>query len=930
MPTSMDSLLDTVIQNKCTDLHITVGRPPVVRINTRLRSLSLPPLKAEDAWGLIKSVAPEGALREFEERGGADFAYAFGSKARFRVSILRQKNSPGMVMRMIPYRIMSFDELGMPQAGRDLCMKPRGLVLVTGPTGCGKTTTLAAMIDHINSTMDRHIVTIEDPIEYYHEHKKSIVTQRQVGQDVGGTAEALIRTLRQDPDVIMVGEMRALDTIHAAITAAETGHLVFATLHTTGAARTVDRIIDAFPKEQQEQIRVQLSVSLVAVISQVLMARADVEGLVAAFEIMIATPAVQNLIREGKTYRIPSSIQTGKKQGMILLDDALHKLFKEGRISMETLLSKAVDLEDMLRKIGEGDEAPRERGTVNKARRLLGQVLKGLGFVHEGNIQQALQIQKKEGGLIGELLVRIGALTEEGLTKGLAEQAGLPLVDLKEANITKEMIDMVPASIASAYRVVPFSFDGKKLVVAMADPGGSSALDDLRFMVSCGVEGALAPGRQVDDAIARFYSGKAETVAQAVGTLAGDMESSEKRKDAFNLEDPRAAATAAPVVKLLNLILLQAIKDKAADIHFEPFENEFKIRYRIDGVLYEMAPPPKELAQAVISRIKVMSNLDIAETRVPQDGRIELTIMNRAVDLRVSTLPTMFGESVVMRVLDRSVVSLDLENLGMRQEELATMRKLNTLPNGIILVTGPTGCGKTTTLYSALREANDISVKIITTEDPVEYDLEGIIQIQINDEIGLDYAACLRSILRQNPDKILVGEIRDLETAGISVEASLTGHVVFSTLHTNDAPSAVTRMLEIGVEPFLIAATLEAVIAQRLVRKICNSCRMPYQPDQKEIFELNLSADQLGGKKFFRGKGCPECNNTGFRGRTGIFEIMLVNEDIKQLIMDKASSDSLRRAARKNGMRTLRESGMLAVFDGVTSVDEILHETSVV
>ncbi len=353
MPASIESLLDTVIQNKCTDLHITVGRPPVVRSNTRLRSLNLPPLKAEDAWRLIQSVAPEGALKEYAERGGADFAFAFGDKARFRGSIFRQKNSPGMVLRLIPFRIFTFDELGLPPAGRDLCYRPRGLVLVTGPTGCGKTTTLATMIDYINANMDRHIVTIEDPIEYYHEHKKSIVTQRQVGQDVGGTAEALIRTLRQDPDVIMVGEMRALDTIHSAITAAETGHLVFATLHTTGAARTVDRIIDAFPKEQQEQIRVQLSVSLVAVISQVLMARADQEGLIAAFEIMIATPAIQNLIREGKTYRIPSSIQTGRKQGMILLDDSLLKLFREGKISKDSLLSKAVDTEDILRKAGE-------------------------------------------------------------------------------------------------------------------------------------------------------------------------------------------------------------------------------------------------------------------------------------------------------------------------------------------------------------------------------------------------------------------------------------------------------------------------------------------------------------------------------------------------------------------------------------------------
>ncbi len=567
---------------------------------------------------------------------------------------------------------------------------------------------------------------------------------------------------------------------------------------------------------------------------------------------------------------------------------------------------------------------------MKKGRRLLGQVLKGMGLVHEGHIQQALTIQKKDGGLIGAVLVKSGALSEEGLAKGLAEQAGMPFADLGQAKITKEMLDLVPASMATAYGIVPFSLDSTTLVIAMSDPGATNALDDLRFMAGVEVSGAIAAEKQIQEAIKKLYAGREESMAQAVGSLAKEMDSSEKRKDAFDLGDPKSAATAAPVVKLLNLILLQAIKDKAADIHFEPFEDEFKIRYRIDGVLYEMSPPPKELAQAVISRIKVMANLDIAETRVPQDGRIELTIMNRAVDLRVSTLPTMFGESVVMRVLDRSVVSLDLENLGLRAEELDTLRKLNTLPHGIILVTGPTGCGKTTTLYSALREANDIADKIITTEDPVEYDLEGIIQVQINDEIGLTYATCLRSILRQDPDKILVGEIRDLETASISVEASLTGHVVFSTLHTNDAPSAVTRMLEIGVEPFLIAATLEAVLAQRLVRKICVSCKTEYTPDQKELFEINVTADQLGKKKFFRGTGCPACNNTGYRGRTGIYEIMLLNEEMKQLIMDKASSDALRRAARKAGMRTLRESGLLAVYDGVTTVDEVLHETAIV
>ncbi|MHC5036887.1 MAG: GspE/PulE family protein, partial [Planctomycetota bacterium] len=355
----------------------------------------------------------------------------------------------------------------------------------------------------------------------------------------------------------------------------------------------------------------------------------------------------------------------------------------------------------------------------------------------------------------------------------------------------------------------------------------------------------------------------------------------------------------------------------------------FNIRYRIDGVLYEMTPPPMNLALAVISRIKVMADLDIAETRMPQDGRIELAIGGRPVDLRVSCLPTMFGESVVMRVLDRSNVRLDLEKLGFTQEDLETMRKLISMPNGIILVTGPTGSGKTTTLYSALNEANTIDVKIITTEDPVEYDLEGIMQVQINDEIGLGYADCLRSILRQDPDKILVGEIRDPETAQIAVEASLTGHIVFSTLHTNDAPSTVARVLDLNVPPFLIAATLESIIAQRLVRRICSECREVYVPSERELMELGMTRDSLGDRKFYRGKRCEACHGSGYSGRIGLFEIMVITEDIQNLIMDRASTDAIRSAARRQGMKTLRDSGIRAVLKGVTTVEEVLRETYV-
>ncbi|HID24592.1 MAG TPA: type II/IV secretion system protein, partial [Planctomycetaceae bacterium] len=397
--------------------------------------------------------------------------------------------------------------------------------------------------------------------------------------------------------------------------------------------------------------------------------------------------------------------------------------------------------------------------------------------------------------------------------------------------------------------------------------------------------------------------------------------------DAIDLDAVEEMAEAAGVRKLLNMVLLLAIKDKASDIHFEPFEDEFKMRYRVDGVLYEMVPPPRHLAMAISTRLKVMSNLDIAERRLPQDGRIELNVGGNPVDMRLSVLPTMFGESCCLRVLDRTVVQLDLNKIGMDPNTLARWRDVIHRPHGIVLVTGPTGCGKTTTLYATLNELNDVSVKIITTEDPIEYDLEGIVQVQINEEIGVTFANCLRAILRQDPDKILVGEIRDLETAEIAVQSSLTGHIVFSTLHTNDAPSTITRLRDLGVPPFLITATVEGILAQRLVRRICPDCKTQFEPSPEMLMELNLTPADVEGKKFYYGRGCERCNNTGCRGRTGIFELMDMNDNIRDLIANNASTDALREEARKAGMITLREAGLEAIFKGITTIDEVVRET---
>ncbi len=399
------------------------------------------------------------------------------------------------------------------------------------------------------------------------------------------------------------------------------------------------------------------------------------------------------------------------------------------------------------------------------------------------------------------------------------------------------------------------------------------------------------------------------------------------RETSIDLTGEEEIFNSAPVRKLINMVFLLAIKDKASDIHFEPFEDEYKMRYRCDGVLYEMVPPPRHLAAAISSRIKVMSNLDIAERRLPQDGRIDLNVGGNAVDMRVSVLPTMFGESVVIRVLDRTVVQLDLEKIGMTAETLRRWRELVHKPNGIVLVTGPTGSGKTTTLYSALNELNSIEDKLITTEDPVEYDMDGIIQVPIDADIGNTFAHILRSILRQDPDKILVGEIRDLETAEIAVQASLTGHLVFSTLHTNDAPSTITRLKDMGVPTFLITATVEAILAQRLVRKVCSQCKEEYTPPREVLEDLELTSEQIRGKRFYRGAGCELCNNTGYKGRVGLFELMIMTNALRDKIMANAQADELRTLAVKQGMVSLRSAGIQCCFDGVTTPDEVVRET---
>jgi type IV pilus assembly protein PilB len=538
----------------------------------------------------------------------------------------------------------------------------------------------------------------------------------------------------------------------------------------------------------------------------------------------------------------------------------------------------------------------------------------------------------RTGKSISQIIVDFGLLSEDQLLQAVADHMNIEYVNLEATEIPPSALNMMPASVARMYGAVPVALTGNTMTLAVLDPYNQHLVEELSFVIGKDVQLVVAPRKQIEEVVARHFSEESGSIKQVLEDMESQLAKDEELMTALNKVGTGAAAleeaaNQAPIVRFVNLILFQAIQDRASDIHFEPFEDEFKIRYRVDGALYEMAPPPRHLALPVISRIKVMSNLNIAERRLPQDGRIQLNVAGRQVDLRVSTLPTQFGESVVLRVLDRTVVNLDLAALGLPKEISEKLQEMIRIPNGIIIVTGPTGSGKTTTLYSCLKAINTVDLKLLTAEDPVEYDIEGIMQVPVNEAVGLNFGRALRSFLRQDPDVILVGEMRDIETAQIAIQASLTGHLVFTTLHTNDAPGAVTRMIDMGVEPFLITSTLQAILAQRLVRTICKKCKVAYEPTESVLRQLGLTPSEIAGRPFYYGKGCPNCNQTGYRGRKGLFELMIVSEPIRELINQRAPSGVMRARALELGMRTLREDGIRNILDGNATVEEVLKYT---
>ena len=531
------------------------------------------------------------------------------------------------------------------------------------------------------------------------------------------------------------------------------------------------------------------------------------------------------------------------------------------------------------------------------------------------------------GKTIAQAMVDSGFVDEHGFYQTIANALGTDFIDLHGREIPPGVIKLIPSGMARLHRALPVEMSRNTLRVALADPLDLRAAEDLRFALGKDIDVIVAPTEQIEDRIKQYYGTETSSMEEILQQLGDAGELLQVRGDDATAAAVEAEANATPIIRFVDLILYQAIQDRASDIHFEPFENEFKIRYRVDGALYEMSPPPRHLALPVISRVKVMASMNIAERRLPQDGRIQKNIAGRNIDLRVSTLPTQFGESVVLRVLDRSTVNLDLEMLGTPADIHEFILEMIQRPNGIFIVTGPTGSGKTTTLYSCLRKINTIDSKLLTAEEPVEYDLEGIVQVPVNEAIGLTFARILRAFLRQDPDRIMVGETRDLETAQIAIQASLTGHLVFTTLHTNDAPGAVTRLIDMGVEPFLISSTLEAVLGQRLLRRICPNCRKAYEPTEAILSQLEIARRDIGTKQFFYGEGCDTCNQTGYKGRIGIYELMRINDPLRDLINQRAPTVTLKQKAIELGMKTLRLDGLRSIFAGDTTIEEVLKYT---
>lgn len=565
----------------------------------------------------------------------------------------------------------------------------------------------------------------------------------------------------------------------------------------------------------------------------------------------------------------------------------------------------------------------------------LGDMLLEAGLISQKQLDEALDVQKKEGGRLGYILTKLGFVSDEEVTGLLSRQYGIPAVNLEHFEISEDVLKRVPVEVSQRYAIIPLSRTGSTLTVAIADPTNIFALDDLKFITNLNIEPVVASEFSIRQSIEKYYGTESAMELRRVMEDLAEVDEEEleviEEDEDLDIESLEASSVEAPVVRLVNTILTDAVRKGVSDIHVEPYEKEMRIRFRLDGVLHEVMKPPLKMRDAIISRMKIMAKLDIAEKRLPQDGRIKLKMKlegkRKELDFRVSILPTLFGEKVVMRILDPEKLMLDMTKLGFEQESLDKFQAEVTKPYGMILVTGPTGSGKTNTLYSSISLLNKVDTNIMTAEDPVEFNLKGINQVNVKDEIGLTFAAALRSFLRQDPNIVLVGEIRDFETAEIAIKAALTGHLVLSTLHTNDAPSTISRLMNMGIEPFLVATSVNLICAQRLVRRVCSECKEEIKVPQKTLLDIGFTSEEAETVKVFDGRGCERCNGTGYKGRVGLYEVMQVSDEIRELILSGATAMDLRNQAIREGMITLRRSGLIKIMTGMTNIEEVLRET---
>ncbi len=565
----------------------------------------------------------------------------------------------------------------------------------------------------------------------------------------------------------------------------------------------------------------------------------------------------------------------------------------------------------------------------------LGDMLLDAGLIQKKQLDEALGVQKTEGGRLGYILTKLGFVSDEEITSFLSRQYGIPAVNLDHFEISEDVIKRIPVDVAQRYSIIPLSRTGSTLTVAIADPTNIYALDDLKFITNLNIEPVVASEYSIRKAIEKYYETESAMELRKVMEDLAEIDEEEleviEDEDDLDLESLEASSVEAPVVRLVNSLLTDAVRRGASDIHVEPYEKEMRIRFRIDGILHEIMKPPLKMRDAICSRIKIMSKLDIAEKRLPQDGRMKLKMKlegkRKELDFRVSVLPTLFGEKIVMRILDSDMLMLDMTKLGFEPKSLEVFQMEVTKPYGMVLVTGPTGSGKTNTLYSSISLLNKIDTNIMTAEDPVEFNLKGINQVNVREEIGLTFAAALRSFLRQDPNIVLVGEVRDFETAEIAIKAALTGHLVLSTLHTNDAPSTISRLMNMGIEPFLVATSVNLICAQRLVRRVCTQCKEEVKIPKKTLLRIGYNEDEVDKVKVFKGKGCDRCSGTGYKGRVGLYEVMQITDEMRELILSGATAMDLRHQAMKDGMITLRRSGLIKIMNGQTSIDEVLRET---